>query len=36
LYSVLSADVKDFEEFARVKYEEMRQMFPPEEEEPPE
>jgi len=33
LYHVLSADVKDFEVFAREKYEEVRKMFPPEEEE---
>jgi len=34
LQSVLSADVKEFVGFARKKYEEMREMFPPEEESP--
>lgn len=32
LYTVLSADVKDFAEYAKVKYEEMRKAAPPEEE----
>ena len=36
VYDVLSADVKDFVEFAKVKYEEIRNMFTPEEENPPE
>ena len=40
IYSVLSADVKEFTAFAIEKYEEMRKMYPPEEElpeeEPPE
>jgi hypothetical protein len=34
LYTALSADVKEFVEYARKKYEEMREMFPPEEEFP--
>jgi len=35
LYSVLSADVKEFVEFAREKYEEVRKMLPQEQEEEP-
>ena len=32
LYSVLSSDVKEFVEYAKERYEELREMFPPEEE----
>ena len=35
LYSVLSADVKEFVEFAKIKYDELREKYPPEEEETP-
>jgi hypothetical protein len=36
LYEALSADVKEFVSYARKRYEELREMFPPEEEESPE
>jgi len=34
LYSALSADIKEFVEYARIRYAELREMFPPEEEKP--